>query len=147
MGIWNITCMHSCSGQGTVIIKNGQPFKFGVFNSAPTAHFSMHSEDPPWHNGHHRTDIADFGLMPTKFLVYYGTIISWSCHNELNRCYRAKIGQIVLTVPSQHCLFQERLQNWALWTKLDTLNLKGCSLFCGTEPWPLHKRVWYFISA
>ena len=34
---------------------------FYVYNSAPITHFSKLSEDPLWHNGHNRTDIAQFG--------------------------------------------------------------------------------------
>ena len=30
--------------------------------------------------------------------------------------------------------------------ELDKVNLKGCSLFLSTEPWPLYQRIWYFIS-
>ena len=90
--------MHSCSGHDTVIINIVQPFKFAVSNSAPTTHFGMHSEDPQRHNGHHRTDIADFGPIPGRFW-FYDTIMSLSCHNELNPYYRTKIGKIVLIVP------------------------------------------------
>ena len=57
----------SRSDHGTVIINIWQPFKFTVSNSAPITHFSKHSEDPPWHNGRNRTDIAEFGPIPTQF--------------------------------------------------------------------------------
>ena len=40
------------------------------------AHYSKRSEDPPWHNGYNRTDIAEFGPIPKTVLAHYGTIIS-----------------------------------------------------------------------
>ena len=61
----------------------------------PSSSLEQRSENLPWDNEHNRTDIAEYG--PT--LVYYGTIISWSWHNELrHRWYRAKIGKMVLIV-------------------------------------------------
>ena len=50
----------------TVIINIGQSFQCVVFNSAPVAHFGKRSEDHPWHSGQNRTDIAEFGSIPTK---------------------------------------------------------------------------------
>ena len=46
---------------------SGQPLKFAVSNSAPVAHFSKRSKDPPGHIGHTQTNIAEFDPMPTKF--------------------------------------------------------------------------------
>ena len=59
----------SCSGHSTVIINIGQHFKFDASNLSPKAHFSKRSENPPWHNGHSRTDIAEFGPIPIQFLL------------------------------------------------------------------------------
>ena len=79
---------------------------------------------------------SSFNKIPTEFLVNYCTIISWNCHNKPRLCcYRAEIGK---TVPITALSVPERLQNWAFRADLDTVNLKGCSLFSGTELWPLH---------
>ena len=56
-------------GHGTAIINIGQPFDFADSYSAPVAYFSKRSANPPWHNGHIRTDIAEFGPVPTKTLL------------------------------------------------------------------------------
>ena len=58
---------HARSGRGTVIRSIGQPIKFVLSISGRIAHLIWCSEDPPWHNGHNQTDIAEFGPMSTKF--------------------------------------------------------------------------------
>ena len=50
----------------TVIINTGQPFKFAVPNSASLAHVSKCIENPPRHNEHNRTGIAEFGPIPKQ---------------------------------------------------------------------------------
>ena len=50
-----------------MIINIGQILKFTVSNSSSMAHYSKRSEDPPWHNGYNRTDIAEFGPIPKQF--------------------------------------------------------------------------------
>ena len=89
-----------CSGHHTEILSNGQPFKFAASNLAPITHFSKHSKEPQWHNWHSRTDIAEFWSGSHTVSVHYGTIISWSCHNEpIIYFYRAQMGKIVTFVP------------------------------------------------
>ena len=134
----------SCSGHDTMIINIGQAFKFCCFQFGPN---STLSEDPGWHNGHKRTDIAEFGVIPTKFWLIMAQI-----YREVARMNQdfAIIGsnsaRSSSLCPLRHCLFPERLQNWAFWG-YSKWNLKGCSLFSGIEPWhaPL-TRVIFHIS-
>ena len=137
----------SSSGHGTVTINIGQPFKFAVSNSAAIAHFSKRSEDPPRHSGHNRTDIVDFGLIPIQFWLNMAQLYpEVTIMNQNFVVIGKKSARSSPLCPLRHCLFPERWQNWASWAELDTVNLKICSLFSGTEPWPLHQRVWNFIS-
>ena len=61
VGIWNITCARPA------VINIEQSFKFVVFNTAPVTYFGKRAEDPPWHGGHNRIDIAEFG--PKDFQI------------------------------------------------------------------------------
>ena len=87
----------SCSGRDTAINTIGQSFKFTVSNSA---HFSKRSEDIPWHNGHTRTDITEFGPIPTRF--WFTLAQSYREVAIMNQDFVAiepKIGKIVLILP------------------------------------------------
>ena len=78
----------SCNGRGTVIINIRQTFKFAVANSASIVHFNKRYENPAWLSGCNRTD-SQLSSDTNNILVHYGTIISWSCHNEpWLCCYR-----------------------------------------------------------
>ena len=129
----------SCSGHHTVIISNAQPFKFAASNLAPITHFSKRSKEPQWHNGHSWTDIAEFGPIPIPFRFTMAQ--SYREVAIMNQDF-IFIGQKwVRSSPLcqlRLCLFQDRWQNWAIWAELDAINLKGCSLFSGIEPWTLH---------
>ena len=109
----------SCSGHGTVTIKIRQTIKFTVSNSAPITQFSKRSEVPPWHNGYYWTDIIEFGPIPIQF---------WF---SVAQSYReVVIKSLLLSLCLlRHCLFQERLQNWAFCAEFDAIHLKGRLLF------------------
>ena len=107
----------SSSSHGTVIINIGQPFKFSVCNSTPIAHLSKHYEDPPWHSGRNWTNILIW-FNANNVFVHYGTIILWSCHNELRLCcYLAEICKIVLIVLITALHVSNVLAEWDLVTK------------------------------
>ena len=77
----------SCTGNGTMMINIEQSFKFAVISSAPKDNFGTRTEGPP----RHCRILSDSNTV----LVHYGTIISWSCHNEPSLyCFRAEIGKI-----------------------------------------------------
>ena len=129
----------SCSRHGPVNKTIGQPFTFAASSSAPIAHCSKHTEGPPWHNRHNRTDIAEYGAMPTPF---------WFTMAQLYREVAILNPDFVVIGPKsarrsplsplQHCPFPKRLQNWAQFLGRIGHSMKGCSLFSGTKPWPLY---------
>ena len=130
--------MHSCSGHGPVVIDIRQRFTFTASNSAPIVHFGRCPGDPPWHNRHNRTDIAESGSMPAQFWLTMAQFYREVAIMKQDHVIGPKSVRWSPLCPLRHCLFRERLQNWAFWAELNKANLKGCSLFSDTEPWPIH---------
>ena len=126
------------SGHGPVIINIRQPFTSAASNSAPIAHFGRPG-DSPRYNWHNRTDSAELGPMPTQFWFTMAKLYREVA--KMNPDFvviRPKSARWSPLCPLRHCLYPEHLQNWAFWAELKTVNLKCCSLFSGTEPWPIH---------
>ena len=119
-------------------------FSFAVIYSDPIAHFSKRPEDPPWHNKHNRTDIAEFGPMPTQFWFTMAQL-----YLEVNEfslcCYRAVIGKMGPFVPITVLHVSRALAKLGFLGRIGHSKFERLLIVLGHWIWPLRYSVRYFI--
>ena len=98
---------------------------------------------PYLHIGDH---VADFGRISTKSAFVMATS-QYNCAMVNQNC--VGIGPnsgILLSCLLCHEGSSGRLLKWAFGAELEAAKVKRCPMFIITRSWPLHERVWYFIS-